>query len=183
MSSVQEMILESLKSNLQDRGTTLHHSYQLSSPLDIAGKRGLYCAWTNWGIRGEINSNTAFINRVLTDQKAVHLLRITHERVKQIDRKKEKTEGEEKSEAYKWDWPYVCKEHAQHTLTLRQCSCLGVMRLELMNNVPPLPQRSVLQMALDGNTHKWTHTLQDIRTVTQIANGNFKSTFYSNFKL
>lgn len=66
-----------IKSNLQVRGTALCHSYQLSPPLHGSGKQGLYCAWTNWRIRGEINSNTAFINRVLTDREVVHLPRAT----------------------------------------------------------------------------------------------------------
>lgn len=34
-------------------------------------------------IRGEINSNTAFINKVLTDQRATHLPRKTDERGRQ----------------------------------------------------------------------------------------------------
>lgn len=66
-----------IKSNLQGRGTALCHSDQLSPPLHGSGKHGLYCAWTNWRIRGEINSNTAFINRVLTDREVVHLPRTT----------------------------------------------------------------------------------------------------------
>lgn len=66
-----------IKSNLQECGTALCHSYQLSRPLHGSGKHGLYCAWTNWRIRGEINSNTTFINWVLTDREVVHLPRTT----------------------------------------------------------------------------------------------------------
>lgn len=59
------------------------------------------------------------------DHKAVHLLRNTDERVKESDAEKEKKKsGEEKSEAHK------CDTHAR-------CSCLEIMLLELMNNVPP----------------------------------------------
>lgn len=114
-SSVQEMILESLKSNLQDRDTTLYHGYQLNPPLHIAGIHGLYCTWTNWRIRKEINNNTAFINRVLTDQKVVHPLRMTDE--------SEWWRGEE--EEKKWntsetDWPCAwraCTRAHTHTHT------------------------------------------------------------------
>lgn len=140
MSSVQKITLESLKSRLQDWSTTLHHSHQPSPALHIAAKRDLYCARTNWGIRGEINSNTAFINRVLTDQKAVHLLRLTDERVNKSDGEKEKGAGSKKGKRRsETDWPYVYREHASHThtVTLWHCSCLEVMQLELMNNVPP----------------------------------------------
>lgn len=77
--------------------------------LSITGIHGLYCTWTNWRIRKEINSNTAFINRVLTDQKVVHLLRMTE------------SDGEE--EEKKWstsetDWPCAwraCTHAHTHT--------------------------------------------------------------------
>lgn len=116
---VQEMILESLKSNLQDRGWALHHSYQLSPPLAIAGKRGLSCAGKNWRIRAGINSNTAFINRVLTDQKAAHPLRITHARAKrrgQGNKREEKRSKVKRTSTRLVD--LVCvKERAPHTNT------------------------------------------------------------------